>query len=200
MNLLREASDAGDRAAKTQLALIYLSGGHGKRDTPAAEGLLLEAAQGGNADASLHLGHLYAGLFDPELMRPNEAVKFYLMAAEGGNAAAQHQVAALMSGEKATEEQLGEAVKWYSRAAERGYAPSQFQLGVMHCTGRGVVVNLEEAVRWYERAAEGGHKLAMYNLGVMLARGMGVEADPSRGEAMIRASGIQPGGGSGAAA
>ena len=179
------------RNAKTQLALIYLSGSHGLRDSVQAEGLLLDAAEAGNPDASLHLGHLYSGQIDPALARPGDAAKFYQIAAEAGSAVAQHQLAALLSGENASPARLAEAANWFRRAAENGLAPSQFQMGVLLCTGRGVEADLAEATRWYERAAEAGHKLAMYNLGVMLLKGMGVEPDPARGEALIRQSEIK---------
>ena len=65
---------------------------------------------------------------------------------------------------------------------------------MLYCTARGVEQNLAEAVRWYELAAADQHRMAMYNLGVMLVRGMGVEADPARGEQLIKESGIMPAG------
>lgn len=116
VNLLREASEAGDRNAKTQLALIYLSGSHGLHDSVQAEGLLLDAAEAGNPDASLHLGHLYSGQIDPApLVRPGDAAKFYQIAAEAGSAVAQHQLAALLSGENASPACLPEAANWSRR-------------------------------------------------------------------------------------
>ncbi len=126
------------------------------------------------------------------LVRPEEALRYYVKAAETGNAVAQHIVGTMLSSGRTTDSQLVEAVQWFRRSAEGGFAPAQFQLGVLYCTAKGVEQNLEEAVRWYEAAAASQHKMAMYNLGVMLIKGMGIEADPVRGEELMRKSEITP--------
>ena len=192
VNLLREASEAGDRNAKTQLALIYLSGSHGMRNSDPGRG----AAAGRRRGLAIPTPRCIWDIF----IRGNRIRRWRVpamrrnstrSAAEAGSAVAQHQLAALLSGENASPARLAEAANWFRRAAENGLTPSQFQMGVLLCTGRGVEADLAEATRWYERAAEGGHKLAMYNLGVMLLKGMGVEPDPARGEALIRQSDIK---------
>lgn len=183
--LLKEASEAGDGQAKTQLAMIYLEGRDVFKDSRKAEQLLQDAADSGYVAASLHLGHLYAGHYDPARAQPEDALSHYLVAAQAGNAIAQHLVAnQLLS--RNDPEVAHEAVLWLRRAAEAGFPPALFQMGVIFCQGQLLEKDLTEGVRWYERAAQQGHALALYNLGVMVAKGMGVEADVEKGMEMMK--------------
>ncbi|MCW2275735.1 hypothetical protein GJ654_12970 [Rhodoblastus acidophilus] len=185
VELLKEASDAGDGHAKTQLAMIYLEGRDVFKDSRKAEQLLQDAAGSGYVAASLQLGHLYAGHYDPARAQPEDALGHYLVAAQAGNAIAQHLVAnQLLS--RNDPEAAKEGVRWLHRAADAGFPPAMFQMGVIFCQGQVVEKNLSEGVRWYERAAQQGHTVALYNLGVMVAKGLGVEADVEKGAEMMR--------------
>jgi TPR repeat protein len=185
VELLKEASEAGDGFAKTQLALIYLEGRDVFKDSRKAEQLLQDAAGSGHVAASLQLGHLYAGHYDPARAQPDDALGHYLVAAQAGNAIAQHLVASqlLSRNDPAAAK---EGVQWLHRAARSGFPPALFQMGVLFCQGQVVAKDLAEGVRWYERAAQQGHALALYNLGVMAMKGLGVEADVEKGKEMIK--------------
>lgn len=80
-----------------------------------------------------------------------EAVKWYLKAAEEGDADAQVSLADMYFVENDTE-----AVKWYRKATRQGNAEAQFSLGLACEYGRGMPRNYAEAAKWYHKAAEQG--------------------------------------------
>ena len=95
-----------------------------------------------------------------------EAVRWYRMAADQGDAAAQYSLGwAYNHGEGVAKDQQ-EAVRWWRMAAEQGYAVAQTNLGVAYDNGEGVAKDQQEAVRWYRMAADQGYAKAQYNLGV----------------------------------
>jgi TPR repeat protein len=79
-----------------------------------------------------------------------EAVKWYLAAAERGNAAAMNNVAFLFRQGEGCVQNYGEAYKWYRAAAEKGIAMSMHHLGYLHMHGLGVPQDDEDAERWFE--------------------------------------------------
>ena len=66
-----------------------------------------------------------------------EAVKWYRLAAEQGNATAQYFLGMKYDIGQGIPQSDTEALKWYRLAAERGYAPAQNNLGKMAHDGRG---------------------------------------------------------------
>ena len=119
------------------------------------------------------IGWMYAnGYGVPENDR--EAVKWYRLAAEQGNANAQNNLGTMYDRGEGVPENDREAVKWYRLAAEQGLAIAQNNLGWMYANGYGVTENDREAVKWYRLAAEQGNANAQNNLGTMYDRGEGV--------------------------
>jgi len=106
-----------------------------------------------------------------------EAVKWYRMAAEQGNATAQNNLGfCYANGQGATKDEP-EAVKWYRKAVEQGNATAQNNLGTCYANGRGVTKDEAEAVRLFRKAVEQDYILAEYNLGRMYLNGLGVTKD-----------------------
>ncbi len=93
------------------------------------------------------------------------------VAAAGGDARAQFEVAAIYTEGRAVPEDLAEAAIWYERAASQGFAPAQYRLGTLYEHGNGVEKDLSLARLWYQRAAEAGNRLAMHNLAALYAGG-----------------------------
>ena len=184
MNLLQEASDAGDRTAKTQLALLYLSPEHGQRDLGQAENLLLDAAASGSPEASLHLGHFYSGQFDRATARPDQAARHYLAAAELGNVVAQHIVGTLMSSGNAS----GRSARTGRRngsGARRTPASRRRNSSSACCTAPGegsrkISERRCAGMNWPPPTGMNGHVQSRRDA----FQGMGVEADPARGDAI----------------
>ncbi len=109
--------------------------------------------------------------------RFEDAAKWLRMAAEQGNADAQHILGVIyQSGQGVPQDNL-EAAKWFRKAAEQGNADAQFNLGLMNKLGRGVPEDYSAAVRWFQKAADQGQDKAQLNLGVMYANGEGIPQD-----------------------
>jgi TPR repeat protein len=82
-----------------------------------------------------------------------EAVKWYRLAAEQGNASAQSNLGVMYRLGRGVPQDNAEAVKWYRRAAEQGNAKAQSNLGVMYGLGQGVPQDYVQAHLWFNLAA-----------------------------------------------
>ena len=97
-----------------------------------------------------------------------EAVRWYRLAAEQGDAWAQTNLGVMYENGRGVTQDDAEAVRWYRLAAEQGHADAQYNLGWMYDTGRGVPQDDAEAVRWFRLAAEQGNAWAQKRLDAML--------------------------------
>ncbi len=82
-----------------------------------------------------------------------EAVRWYRMAAEQGNANGQFNFGVMYHDGRVVPQDYAEAVRWYRMAAEQGNADAQFNLGYMYRHGQGVPQDFVEAHMWYNLAA-----------------------------------------------
>ena len=106
-----------------------------------------------------------------------EAVKWYRLAADQGDASAQFNLGVMYDNGQGVAQDYKEAVKWYRLAADQGFASAQFNLGVRYANGQGVAQDYKEAVKWYRLAADQGDAAAQNNLGVRYANGQGVTSN-----------------------
>ena len=106
-----------------------------------------------------------------------EALGYYKLAAEQGNADAQYKLGLLYSNGQGVEQDYVEGAMWYRKAAEQGYAYAQNNLGVCYYNGEGVEQSYDEAVRWYEKSALQNNVTAMRNLAGCYKSGDGVVKD-----------------------
>lgn len=106
---------------------------------------------------------------------PREAARLYRTAAEGGNALAQNNLAAMLeAGEGALPRNPQEAARLYRLAADQGFPAGQANLGTLYAFGRGGLARDDrEAVRLFQLAAEQEDAQAQTGLGVMYAEGRG---------------------------
>src|SRR4029079_8861017 len=84
------------------------------------------------------------------------ARRYYLQAAERGNAKAMHNLAVLDADGGGKGANYTSASQWFKKAADRGVADSQFNLGILNARGIGVEQNLAEAFKWFSLAASQG--------------------------------------------
>lgn len=117
-----------------------------------------------------------------------QAVLFFRIAAEQGNAKAQFNLALCYSKGKGVEENQSEAARWYRAAAEQGYASAQFNLALCYSQGKGVEENQSEAARWYLKAAQQGNVDAQFNLALRYEKGNGVAQDLQEAARWYRAA------------
>ena len=100
-----------------------------------------------------------------------EAMKWFLLAADQGLSDAQFILAAMFqSGRGGRAGNAAEALLWYRKAAEQGNAPAQFSLGLLYEGGQGVARDPIEANKWFRLAADQGHDGAQSKLGIETER------------------------------
>jgi len=144
---------------------------------------LLHLASGGSTPAQYNL----ALRFDNAVglpPNPEEAFKWYRLAATNGHLDAQYNLACCLYDGVGTETDAALAVHWYQLAADRGHRHAQCNLGHCYQHGSGVEQNIAEAILQYTKAAEPtvlssnqvhpGIAHAQLNLGRLYMTGNGV--------------------------
>jgi TPR repeat protein len=133
----------------------------------------LEQAQKGDIDAQYRLGvmHLHA--------RRNfeEAVKWLGMAAEQGDARAQHELAQVYFFGLGVPKNPDVGTKLSRRAAKQGLPVAEYWVGAAHHFGFGTSQDHAEAMRWFLRAGKSGLPMAQVNVGKLYEQGTGVPLD-----------------------
>ena len=100
--------------------------------------------------------------FEAFRRKPENAVKYYTMAAEQGMIDAMFNLANLYEqGCPGMEPELAKAVIWRKRCADAGDAESEYLLANMYRDGRGVEKDLEAYRMHLKKAADGGFEKAL---------------------------------------
>lgn len=106
-------------------------------------------------EAEFRLGDYYeSGLAEPENL--SEAAKWYILAAEGGHAAAQFAIGAFYEAGAGVEQSRDKAAYWYEKCASRNIANCQFNLGRLYSSDTFGAPDLVEAYKWYYLSAKNG--------------------------------------------
>lgn len=92
-----------------------------------------------------------------------EAVRWYRLAADQGDASAQTNVGIMYANGSSVAQDYAEAARWYLLAADQNYALAQNNLGGLYSSGLGVEKNLVESYKWLSLAAAGGAADAIGN-------------------------------------
>jgi len=91
-----------------------------------------------------------------------EAMKWYRLAAEQGDAGLQFNLGILYNTGRKVPQDYQEAVKWYRLAADQGHASAQYFLALMYYSGKGVPKDKVLAHLWANLAAsQGGDKYSV---------------------------------------
>ena len=132
----------------------------------------VKKANAGDPQAQLILGlSLMNGTDKAPPGDPVEAVKWFRMAAEQGNAKAQFQLAHAYEHGRGVQKNYAAAFEWYSKSAQLGFASAQLNLGSAYEHGRGVNTNFPKAFECYLKAAEQGLAYAQFNVAGAYAMG-----------------------------
>ena len=110
----------------------------------------------GDLESQLQLANYYRWEIKSD---PNfkEAFKWYMRAAEQGDASALNNLGCMYLVGDGVEESDEKAFKLFHKSAEIGNDSSQYNVGLMIQEGVGTITNKEEAVKWIRLAAEQGH-------------------------------------------
>jgi localization factor PodJL len=106
-----------------------------------------------------------------------QAVFWYMRAAEGGLAPAQYRLASIYEKGTGVRRNPGSAQEWYRRAAQAGNAKAMHNLAVLFAEGAAGKPNLTAASAWFRKAAGHGVRDSQFNAGILYARGLGVKQD-----------------------
>ena len=107
----------------------------------------------------------------------SEAMRWYRMAADQGDAAAQVNVGSLYANGWGVPQNYPEAMQWFRKAADQRNASAQNDVGGLFANGRGVARDYSEAMRWFQMAAGQGYAAAQDNIGALYENGSGVSQD-----------------------
>lgn len=135
-------------------------------------------AEQGDAEAQAMLGYIYDNGERRGVPRnPQEAHKWYRLAAEKGVALAQIALGRMYWEGRDIPQDYREAMRLFDLSAAQGASGGQTSLGIMYLNGNGVEKDYAAALKWFRLAAEQGDGLAQLQLGHMYHEGMGVPQD-----------------------
>jgi TPR repeat protein len=133
---------------------------------------LIVQAESGDIDAQLRVGAAYD--FGKGAPRDTtEAMKWYRMAADHGNAEAQNSIGSMLQSDK----RYAEALPWYEKASAQGHALATNSLAYLYDMGLGVNQDRHKGFELYSRAADLGWAEAMWNIANMYGAGQLGEID-----------------------
>lgn len=138
-------------------------------------------AEEGDARVQYSLALVYTKLGTTEvddntnLTAKEQALNWYLLAAEQGVIMAQYDLAVMYHTGRGAVQDYSKAIKWYKEASIKGYSMARGNLGLMYIYGTGVKKNYKEGLKWLRFAAEGGNSIAQEKLGELYYEGQGVE-------------------------
>ncbi|WAW09860.1 sel1 repeat family protein [Oxalobacter vibrioformis] len=163
---MAKAAEQGHAGAQYFLGMLYERGDGVEPDREIAIALYQDAARQGLAAARERLAAL--GVGNPAFSADYDKSSFaaVLAAAEGGNPAAQLQMANMLLDGDGIEPDKDKAVKWVNQSVAQGYAPAMHVLSMMYMTGEGVAKDEEEALKWMRKAADAGSDAAQFNQGL----------------------------------
>lgn len=178
------AAEKGDTFAMLEIGEYYHDGrGVVEPDTNKEIEWFRKAAEyaypdpnGNNLWAQTRLGKMYASGAGVQ-QDAAEAAKWLRMAAESGDAEAQHCLGELYYYEEYGVKNLAKAVFWFTKAADNGYVKAMSQLGNMYMTGDGVAEDKTVGFGYFAKAADKGNTTAMINLSKSYWNGWGCAMD-----------------------
>jgi TPR repeat protein len=146
-------------SAEEQFALAqqYLDGNSTEKNVKRGGELLEMAAEKGHVESMNSLGVYTRDGKAGRMKDYGEALKWFELAAEAGDANSLAQIGQLYEEGLGVEKDEGTALKYYRKAAEKGDSAGQYKMGEAYGSGNGVAQNYEEAFKWYLKAAEHGH-------------------------------------------
>ena len=97
----------------------------------------------------------------------SKAMKWYLKAADKGNAHAQCQIGNMYNYAEGVPVDYSTAIKWYLKAANQGNTEAQRHLGYLYNAGRGVTQSFSKALQWFNKAVANGDVHALCDIGNM---------------------------------
>jgi uncharacterized protein len=108
------------------------------------------------------------------------AFRWYMKAAEQGNATAQNNIGYLYHHGRGVKQDYIQAMRWYSKASEQGDANAQKNIGYLYQNGQGVKQDYMQAMQWYLKAAEQDNMEAQNFVSLLYYEGNGINQDKEK--------------------
>ena len=146
------AAEGGIIQAQRIIAQEYVSGNVLSRDYETARVWMEKAANQGDAQAQLMLGHYYVSDFGYN--DDQKAFEWFEKAAEQGDAEAEYTVGGCYIYEIHVKKNPAVANQWFEKAASKEHPKAMYELGVSYLDGRGITKNTEKGIQYLIAAAE----------------------------------------------
>lgn len=177
----RKAAELGDAEGEYKVGIYYLKGMRKSNQT--------KCLMRYNYDDCTHISYTYYCCEATKNIE--EAVKWFRLSAEQGNANGQNALGFSYQYGEGVEENMEEAIKWYWLATEQKNARAQYNLGFCYFIGKGVEKDLKEAIRLIRMSADQGYSMGQAWLGFCYEIGIGVGKDEKAAARLYRLSADQ---------
>ena len=137
-----------------------------------------QAAEQGDINAQLNIGHIYRSGRSGE-KNPQLAAKYYLQAAEQGAVGAQRRLGDMYEFGDGVAQNFSLAAEWYRKAADQGDAGAQWRLAQLYENGKGVDFDIDTALYWYLKADKQNSSAAQWRIGTIYLFGTGLQPNYS---------------------
>lgn len=179
---------SGDGKSSYLVGQIYIQ----ILDTPAAQYWFHRGADAGDVQSMISIGNYNDGGLVIEngvttVHRDmQEAVKWYRMAAEKGDALAMLKLGLLYTRGRGIAADPAEGVRWFKQAVDAGNLPSMRELAACYAQGNGVKKDMAEAIRLYRLPAEKNDPIAAFSLAEIYEVGSGAAKDEAEAARLYR--------------
>ncbi|GGB85986.1 tetratricopeptide repeat protein [Pseudoduganella buxea] len=158
---LQDLAERGAVVARRELGILYKARPASRAE---AHGLLLQAAQAGDAQAAFHLGEMLRSPSAGIKADPAAAWPWYQRAAEGGQARAALMLGLMAKNGEGVPRDAATAARWLQLASGLGNAHAMFLLSYAYREGDGVPRDLDKAAALLEESAEREYPPALQEL------------------------------------
>jgi TPR repeat protein len=155
---LKKAAESGDPKAQCELGVLYFNGEGVAKNIPEAIRLFTLSAEKKYLDSQTSLGWIFR--HSPGYLDPAKSAKYYLAAAQQGDAESQYVIALMYKAGEGLAKNEKEAAAWLLKASGQKHPEAQSALGDCYEKGLGVKKDKVEALKWYFLAKVNGDSLA----------------------------------------
>ena len=165
----RKSAEQGNADAQRKLGDCYYNGDIVEKDIDEAEKWYTKAAEQQNIYSMRQVGIIELGKNNYE-----EAFKYFIKAAENGDAEAQNRAAVRYSNGQGVNKNMEKARYWWEKSANQGYEKAQCNLANYYYNGVDTGIDYDKAVFWHKKLADKGYAWNKYVLGNCYYYGYGV--------------------------
>lgn len=173
------------------LAVAYQFGRGTRSDIGQAIAAYTAASKLGMPEAAIQLGEIYRLGQNGIRVDYPEAMKWYRIGADAGNADGQFLMGLMYQEARGVQQNYPQAAHWYQKGAQQNHPNAQAQLAGLYAHGSGVPHDIAQAFRWAKPAAEQGNAEAQYLLATLYTSGIAPQTSDAQAFAWYTKSAMQ---------